>query len=124
MDRGIIYHHHGLLGDGITKGVKASDLPARSAQAGDCVCVNAAFYTERRQIIIRVEKSQNIEALAFCGGYLYGLSNRLPGVGNVRVQRKSGFIIIEQIKRSALVFFLTLQALFSPLQTPYRFVSI
>ena len=102
---------------------------------------NPALHTERGEVIVCVEKSQNIEAFALGHRHPYGFTYRLPSVGNTRIQRKSSFVKVipvclsacghaqagvrrtgRQVKRSGLMFFLTLQSLFSPDQTPHHLV--
>ena len=109
MDRSIIHHHHGLFFDGLAKGIKTSDHQ---------LCIDAALHTERHQLVVGVEESQDIEPLAFGRWNLYGLSYRLPGVRDRGVKGKTGFIIIEQIKDAGALFFLTLPGLFQRLQRP------
>jgi len=77
MDRRIIKNHDSFLCKGITKGVETSDHR---------LCIHTALSTKRRQIVIRIKKSQDIEAFPFGRWYLYGLPNRLPSVGDARIK--------------------------------------
>jgi len=99
MDGRIVDNNHGFSGDRLAKKIKTPDHN---------IGRNTALHAKRGEAIIGVEKSQNIEALAFGSRHFYRFTYRLPGIGNTRVQRKSSFVKVIQVKRSGLMFFLTL----------------
>ena len=115
MDGGIIDHHHGFLGDGIAKGIETADH-----QLG----IHIPFHAERYQVVVDIEETQDIETLAFCRGDFYSPSHRLPGVRDRGIKRKTGFVKINQINQADLLFFLTPEGFFRPLERLVRLVWI
>ena len=76
MDRRIVYNHYGFLGDRLAKPIKTSDH--------DFGC-HRVVHAERDEFIIRREKAQDIEALAFGGGDFNRFPDLLPSIRNARI---------------------------------------
>ena len=113
MNGRIVDNDHSFSGDRLAKKIKAADHRVGG---------NTALHTERGEIIIGGKKAQHIEPLPLARRNLDGFPLRLPGIGNTRIQRKAGFVKVNQVKGSGLLFFLTLLSLFSPEQTRHHLV--
>ena len=98
MDRCIVYDHHRLFREHVTKGVKTGDHHAR---------VDGAFKQKWLPVVLAIQQPEHIEPPRFPGRQLDDAVGLLPGIGNRGIKGKARFIKI--IQRDLALVFLVLQ---------------
>src|SRR5262250_840704 len=104
MDRRIVYDHHRLLRERLTKGIKTSHHHAS---------VDGAFKQKGMQVVLAINKPEYIDPPRFPGRQLDDALRLLPSIGNRRIKRKARFIKI--IESDLALVFLVLQ----PFKCPF-----
>ena len=98
MNRCIVYDHHRLFREHVTKGIKTGDHHAG---------VYGAFKHKWMQVVLAMHKPEPIDPPRFPGRQFDDALGLLPRLGNRGIKRKARFIKI--IQRNLALVFLVLQ---------------
>ena len=97
MDRRIVYDHHRLFRERLTKGIKTG-----YHHTG----VYGAFKHKWMQVVLAIHKPEHIDPPIFPGRQLDDALGLLPGIGNRGIKRKARFIKIIEINLPLVLVFL------------------